>query len=116
MNATKLVGWLLAGLLALAFLASAATKLMGIATPMFLHWGYPSWFTLVIGVLELLGALGLLFRKTLLLATAGLTVIMLGAAYTHVANHEGLQVLRPVIFIIVLWLAWWLRAARSSHA
>jgi hypothetical protein len=34
---------------------------------------------------------------------------MFGAAYTHLANHEGLQVLRPMIFLAVLWTVWWLR-------
>lgn len=118
MNARKLVGWFLTILLTLAFVASAISKLIGIATQMFIHWGYPAWFATVIGGLELLGAIGILIQRLSLYATLVLTVIMLGAAYTHLANHEGLQVLRPIIFIAVLWLSWWLRldAARASAA
>jgi putative oxidoreductase len=76
---------------------------------MFAHWGYPAWFATLIGVLELTGAVGLLIPRTTRYAVWGLTVIMLGAAYTHLASHEGIQVLRPVIFLAVLWAIWWLR-------
>ena len=76
---------------------------------MFAHWAYPAWFATLIGVLELTGAVGLLIPRTTRYAVLGLTVIMSGAAYTHLANHEGIQVLRPVIFLAVLWAIWWLR-------
>jgi len=103
------IGWVLTVLLALAFLASAVVKLTGVATPMFAHWGYPPWFATLIGVLELAGALGLLIPKATRYAIPGLTGIMLGATYTHLASYEGMQVLRPVIFLAVLWIVWWLR-------
>lgn len=60
---------------------------------MFAHWAYPAWFATLIGVLELTGAVGLLIPRTTRYAVLGLTVIMSGAAYTHLANHEGIQVL-----------------------
>ena len=103
------IGWALSVLLALGFLAAATGKLTGAATRMFAHWGYASWFATLIGIIELIGAIGLLVPFTMRYAVSGLTVIMLGAAYTHLANHEGLQVMRPVIFLVVMWVAWWLR-------
>ena len=112
MNTSKvrtIIGWVLAILLALGFFAAAAGKLRGAATPMFVHWGYPAWFATFIGVLELVGGIGLLIPKTTRYAVLGLTMIMIGAAYTHLANHEGLQVLRPAIFLATLWAVWWLR-------
>jgi len=102
-------------LLVIAFLLSAAGKLTSVATRLFIHWGYPAWFARVIGVLELAGAAGLLISKTARYAILGLTVIMIGAAYTHLSNHEGLQVLRPIIFLVILWIVWWLRVT-SRHA
>ena len=108
-----IISWVLVVLLALAFLASAAVKLTGVATRMFAHWGYPAWFAKVIGVIELAGAVGLIIPKTTRHAVLGLTVIMFGAAYTHLANHEGIQMLRPAIFLTVLWAVWWLR--RTGH-
>ena len=112
--ARTIISWVLVVLLALAFLASAVGKLSGVATPLFLHWGYPVWFAKVIGVLELVGAVGLLIPKTTRYAVLGLTVIMFGAAYTHLASHEGLQILRPAIFLAVMWLVWWLRQPSVS--
>jgi hypothetical protein len=44
-----------------------------------------------------------------------LMVVMLGAMYTHVANGEGLAVLRPVIFIFFLFLLGWLRRAPPAQ-
>jgi len=108
-KAGRIVSWVLVVLLALAYLASAAGKLTGAATDMFAHWGYPAWFATVIGILELTGAIGLLIPRTTRYAVLGLTLLMLGASYTHVSNHEGLQVLRPIIFIALLWTVWWLR-------
>jgi uncharacterized membrane protein YphA (DoxX/SURF4 family) len=113
LKARAIIGWVLTVLLALAFLAAAAGKLTGAATQMFAHWGYPAWFATLIGILELAGAVGLLIPKTTRYAVLGLTVIMFGAAYTHLANHEGLQVLRPIIFLVVLWAVWLLRRTAS---
>jgi uncharacterized membrane protein YphA (DoxX/SURF4 family) len=102
-------------LLALGYLAAGAGKLTGAANQMFTHWGYPTWFATVIGVLELFGAIGLLIPKTTRFAVLGLTVIMFGAIYTHLSNHEGPQVLRPIIFLAVLWTVWWLRRADGQR-
>ncbi len=112
MNAAKarhVIGWILVVLLAAGYALAALGKLTGAATEMFAGWGYPAWFATLIGVLELAGALGLLIPRTTRYAVLGLTVIMLGASYTHLANGEGMQVLRPAIFLAVLWLVWWLR-------
>jgi uncharacterized membrane protein YphA (DoxX/SURF4 family) len=83
---------------------------------MFLHWGYPRWFATLIGVLELAGGVGLLIPKVTRYAIPGLSLIMFGAAYTHLANHQGIQVLRPVIFLAVLWIVWWLRVTPRNRA
>ena len=106
--------WIILGLVALGFMLAAAGKLTGAATPMFANWGYPVWFATVIGVAELLGAIGLLIPKTTKYAVFGLTLIMIGAGYTHIANGEGLQVLRPIIFLGFLWGGLFLR--RKAHS
>ena len=116
MSSTKaktVSSWILVVLLAAAFLLSALGKLTGAATEMFAGWGYAAWFATLIGALELLGAIGLLVPKTTRYAALGLTGIMLGAAYTHWSNGEGLQVLRPTLFLVALWCVWWLRSSKS---
>ncbi len=101
--------WILIVVLALLFVGAALGKLTGAATPMFEAWGYPAWFALFIGVAELAGAIGLVIPKTTRWAIYGLTAVMLGAAYTHLANGEGAQVLRPLIFLGGLWAIWFLK-------
>ena len=68
----------------------------------FRHFGYPQWFRVVIGSLEVLGGLGLLIGIWLpwlaALASAGLTLVMLGAILTHVRIREPLQkIVLPIV-------------------
>ena len=107
--ARNVAAWVLSILLALAFLVAALGKLTGAALPLFENWGYPAWFATLIGVLELAGAVGLLIPKLARAAILGLVLLMLGAAYTHIAAGEGMQVLRPLIFMVALALVWFLR-------
>ncbi len=104
----KIAGWALSILLAAGFAMAALGKLTGAATEMFASWGYAAWFATVIGALEALGAVGLLIPKTRSWAAVGLSGIMAGAMYTHLTNGEGEQVVRPLIFLIVLGIVWWL--------
>ncbi len=104
-----ILSWVFAVILALLFLVAGAGKLTGGAGEMFASWGYPGWFAIFIGVAEVAGAIGLLVPKLMRFAIIGLTLIMIGAAYTHIANGEGWDVLRPLIFLIFLWLAFFFR-------
>lgn len=68
----------------------------------FRHFGYPQWFRVVIGSLEVLGGLGLLIGIWLpwlaALASAGLTLVMLGAILTHLRIREPLQkIVLPIV-------------------
>ena len=61
----------------------------------FRHFGYPQWFRIVTGSLEVLGGIGLLIGIWLpwlaALASAGLTQVMLGAVVTEVRTREPMQ-------------------------
>lgn len=109
-----ILSWVFAVLLALLFLVAGGGKLTGAAAPMFAKWGYPAWFSYLIGVAEVAGAIGLLIPKLTKYAIIGLTLVMFGAAYTHLASGEGLAVLRPIIFLVIMWLVWFLRGSGSS--
>ena len=104
-----IAAWVLVVALAALFMLAALGKLTGAATPMFEAWGYPAWFALLIGVAELAGAIGLLIPRTMRWAILGLGLVMLGAVFTHLANGEGAQVLRPLIFLGGLAAIWLLR-------
>jgi uncharacterized membrane protein YphA (DoxX/SURF4 family) len=109
-----IISWVLAVLLGAMFLAAGAGKFGEDAGPMFAAWGYAPWFAVFVGACEVLGGIGLLVPRTTRLAVMGLTPIMLGAAYTHVANGEGMDILRPIVFLVLLWVLWWLRRPRGA--
>jgi putative oxidoreductase len=61
----------------------------------FRRFGYPQWFRVVTGSLEVLGGLGLLIGIWVPwlaeLASAGLSLVMLGAVFTQVRTRESWQ-------------------------
>lgn len=105
------ISWIAQILLAIFFLLAASGKLIGgpQVIERFRHWGFPDKWYLVIGVLELLGAIGLLIPRITGHAASGLFLLMIGAALTHLINGEGLQVLRPLIFMTFLSLIIYVR-------
>jgi len=103
------LSWVVLVPVGLLYLLAGAGKFSSGAIEMFANWGYAAWFAKLIGVLEVAGGVGLLIPKTTRIAIFGLTIVMLGAAYTHLANGEGLAVLRPGIFLALMWAGLWLR-------
>ena len=81
----------------------------------FRHFGYPQWFRVVTGSLEILGGLGLLIGIWLpwlaALASAGLALVMLGAVSTHVRIREPLQkIALPIVMgalAVVVAVSYW---------
>lgn len=73
--------------LAVQFIAAGTTKLLGEAqmVTMFDDIGAGQWFRLLIGVLEVAGAIGLLVPRLAGLAATGLAALMAGAVVTNVA-------------------------------
>ena len=92
-KAKNVFAWVLSILLALAFLLAGVPKLLAITAwiKRFTHWGYPRWSLALIGLLEVSGAILLLVPRFAAYGVGVLIAIMLGAAYTHVANGEGTQ-------------------------
>lgn len=110
----KITGWILAVVLGGMFLVAGAGKLMTSDATMFVNWGYAPWFMKLIGSLEVLGGVGLLVPMTTRLAVYGLSLIMLGAVYTNINAGDGLDFLRPTVFLVFLWVLWWLRGPRPA--
>ena len=72
----------------------------------FLESGYTVWFLYLITTAEALGAVLLFVSKTTVPAAFGLTIIMLGAIYTHFHNgdpfSDSLDALRLLILLICI--------------
>ena len=68
----------------------------------FIQSGYSVWFLYFIIVAEILGAVGLLFPKTLLPAAFGLVLIMAGAIRTHQHNRDPFSDSLEALHLLVL--------------
>lgn len=107
MNAkTKnIITWLLAGLLALAFLGSGISKIMGVEMQIknFESWGFPLWMRFPVGISEVVFAIGLLlsnYRKWIIYAIFGWAVV---AIYTHIqaTPPQYNMVGGPIVFVLI---------------
>ena len=108
----KIVGtWFLQIIMGLEFLLAGQAKFTRPEAwaKSFEKWGYPDHFYLVIGGLELLGAILIFFPKLASKAAIGLGIIMIGASLTHVFHQEWSRVVVTVIITALLALLYYLR-------
>ena len=109
MRVLKMVGtaalWIVQILAAAAFVAIGVAKF---ASPEwarhFARWGYPDGFYLVIGALEVFGAILLLAPKLSSYGAALLAAIMAGAAATHALHHETARIAAPLMWLAIVAL------------
>ena len=110
--------WIIAGLLALAFLGAGLTKLVQprekLAATMGWVDDFPPGTVKLIGALEVLAAVGLVLPAALdvvpvlvPLAAVGLVALMIGAAVTHARRGEtpmiAVNVVLLVLAVVVAW-------------
>lgn len=100
----NLPGSIIIFLLAIMYLGTGISKLIQADAQVndFESWGYSPGFMLVIGVVELLGAIGLIIPRTRFVAVLALATLMLGAIGTHLINAEYLRALLPLILLVLL--------------
>ena len=110
--------WVVSILLATMFLFVGGGKLLrpDQAKPMFVHYGYAAWFATFIGTCEVLGAIGLLIPRLAGLASAGLTIIMVGAAYTHVSHQEYRNAITPLVLLVLLIVVAYVRFGQRRNS
>ena len=96
--------WVLQILLVALFLMASFPKLTSKpeAVERFRNYGYPDHFYLLIGALELLGAILLLIPKLAAYGASALVVNMIGASLTHLLNDEAPKVLVTGTLMILL--------------
>jgi hypothetical protein len=110
--------WIIAGLLAMAFLASGAMKLIQPKEKLPAGWGWVEDFSAgtvkAIGVLEVLAAVGLILPAALdiapvlvPLAAVGLALLMIGAFIVHLRRHETQAIVVPLALLaLAVFVAW----------
>ena len=105
--AKVLVTWAPALLLAFAFTTAGLSKFDDGSgwSSAFRHWGYPVWFRVLIGVIEVAAAACLLWGRTAVFGALLVVVVMLGGMGTHVVLEHGRHVtseLGPLVFATIV--------------
>lgn len=118
--------WIIAGLLAAVFLASGASKLFQSTEKLAsqgLTWveDFNAATVQVIGVLEVLAAVGLILPAALgiapvlvPLAAVGLAALMVGGFITHVRRHEVRGVVMTLVLLALAVVVAWGRFGPGS--
>jgi uncharacterized membrane protein YphA (DoxX/SURF4 family) len=95
--------WTATVLLAALFALAGVMKLVSPdAAKGFADLGYPYWFCILIGVIEVGGALALLVPRTAFYAAVALGVVMVGAVITLLVNGNAVGAVFPFLFLVVL--------------
>ena len=120
MSKGKKIGeWVLSGLLSVMFLFAGGFKLSGaqVAVDNFAKWGYPDWFRVVTGVIEVAAGVLVVIPRTSLLGAALILPTMVGAVLTHLTHAETRNVTLPLIlFALAAVLAYLRRPERFRQS
>jgi putative oxidoreductase len=115
----KVGEWVLSGLLGVMFLFAGGFKLSGaqVAIDNFAKWGYPDWFRVVTGVIEVAAGVLVMIPPTSLLGAALILPTMVGAVLTHLTHAETRNVPLPLIlFALAAVLAYLRRPERFRQS
>ncbi len=110
--------WIASVLLLLGFGGAGLAKVMG-AEPMvqsLASYGLPTWFVTLLGVGEIVGAIGLLVRPMSSLAALGLTAIAFGAIVNHAVNPPITMAIPAIILLILSLAVAWMRGGDFATA
>jgi uncharacterized membrane protein YphA (DoxX/SURF4 family) len=94
--------WVLSALLALMFLFAGGFKLSGaqVAVDNFSKWGYPDWFRVVTGIIEVTAGVLVLVPRRSFLGALLILPTMVGAVLTHLTHAEARNAPLPAILFI----------------
>jgi putative oxidoreductase len=102
-KAARIGVWILSIVLAFVFLMAGVPKLLGQPGHVrgFAHWGYPDWFRITIGVMELTAVVLLLLGRTAAFGAILIIVVMLGAWATHLLFDGGRNMTSEVVPLVL---------------
>ncbi len=95
---------ILAMIVAVLFAIAGVVNLTGLGAVKrdFARWGYPAWFHLLCGALELLCAALLFGPQTRVLGLALASAILVAVLFTLLRNRESLQHIAPALVFSAL--------------
>ncbi len=103
--------WIVTVLLLLGFGGAGLTKVMGAEGMLqsLASYGLPTWFITLLGVGEVVGAIGLLVRPVSSLAALGLAAIAFGAIVNHAVNPPFTTAIPAIILLVLSLAVAWMR-------
>ncbi|HEU4630434.1 MAG TPA: DoxX family protein, partial [Gemmatimonadaceae bacterium] len=111
--------WALSIVLAALFLLAGLPKLLGMETiglQAVAMEGFPSWVRVLAGILQVIGAICLLFPPIATIAAVALALLMIPAAATQYISHPSALWVPIVLFVLLLFVAWRRSAERVSES
>ncbi len=95
--------WIVSVLLGLAFVAAGTPKLLGVQqfVDNFHRYGYPDWFRLLTGAIEVGAGLLVFIPRTAWIGAGLLVATMIGAIYTHVSHNEAAMIGAPIVLLVL---------------
>ena len=101
--ALEIVLWVFALFLAWVFIRQGVAKFDDTSgwARAFRTWHFPVWFRILIGMLETIAALSLLWKRTALAGAIIIMVVMLGAMGTHVYWGRPGQVTSEILPLVL---------------
>lgn len=105
-----ILAWILQGLLALLFIMAGVQKVAGskMHTEAFTKWGYPQWFRVVTGVIELGAAVLLIIgywnSTAAIIGAAILVAVGIGGVITHIRIKDSMKDTAMILVLGVLAL------------
>jgi len=114
---STIVLWVVSAFLALVFLNAGWPKFSDSSgwARAFAQWGFPAWFRLLVGAVEVVGGVLLLIPQTAIYAALALAVIMLGAMGTHIVHGNPTAVYHEAVPLVLLSLVIYLRKRRKAN-
>src|SRR5258705_7507723 len=102
-KAKNIITWILAGILALAFIGSGITKLLGAEMQIknLESWGYPLWFRFPIGLIEITFAIALVIPRFRKISIYGIFIWTIAAVITHLQARQANMIAAPILFSVI---------------
>lgn len=114
--ASKIVYWVVTGLLAALGVFAGVSYLLGGAEAVqgFAHVGYPQQLRILLGIAKVLGGVVLIvpgLRTLKEWAYAGFTFAWIAAVCAHYLAHDGAKAFMPVVLLVLLFISYVTRPA-----
>ena len=104
LNVAKAIAiWIPVLLLAFIFIPQGLAKFSDTSgwAKAFRVWGYPDWFRIAIGVIELAAVSLLLLPRTAIVGASFIIVVMLGGMGTHIIKEGGRHITSEVVPLVL---------------